>query len=137
MSRSGYSEDCDHLNLYRGNVARTLASRRGQAFLAELATALDAMPQKRLVSDLLVENGEACAMGAVALKRGLDVSKVDPDDSHAVGSLFGISSMMAAEIAYINDDDHSHSCETPEQRWERVRKWVTENSRSTAMEGTS
>lgn len=130
MSRSGYSEDCEHLNLYRGNVARTLASRRGQAFLDEMAAALDAMPQKRLVSDLLVEDGEACAMGAVALKRGLDVSGIDPDDSGAVGALFGISRMMAAEIAYINDDEHSHSRETPEQRWERVRKWVAENTQS-------
>lgn len=129
MSRSGYSEDCENLGLYRANVDRTVASRRGQAFLTEMAAALDAMPEKRLVADLLVDHGEVCAMGAVAIRRGLDVSGIDPDDSERVGSLFGISRMMAAEISYINDEV-GRSVETPEQRWDRVRKWVAENLRA-------
>jgi hypothetical protein len=33
MSRSGYSEDYEHMELYRANVDRTLAGKKGQAFL--------------------------------------------------------------------------------------------------------
>ncbi len=132
MSRSGYSDECENLNLYRANVDRTIAGRRGQAFLAEMAAALDAMPDKRLVAGLLVEDGEACAMGAVALRRGLDVSRIDDSEASELGSLFGISRIMAAEIAYINDEcgeRYGRPSETPEERWTRVRAWVAENTR--------
>ena len=40
MSRSGYKE-CEQgaLNLYRANVDRTIAGKRGQTFLREMAAA--------------------------------------------------------------------------------------------------
>ncbi len=37
MSRSGYQDDCEGLNLYRGTVRRAIRGKRGQAFLRELA----------------------------------------------------------------------------------------------------
>lgn len=125
MSRSGYSEDCEMWDLirWRGAVKSGIRGNRGQAFLKEMLAALDAMPQKRLIADELEKDGQVCAMGAVGLKRGIDMSWIDPDDRGQVAETFGISRAMAAEIAYENDDRH----ETPEHRWSRMRLWVTEN----------
>ncbi len=139
MSRSGYSDDCENLNLYRGNVDRSLAGRRGQAFLAEMAAALDAMPDKKLSAKVLARDGEACALGVVAIKRGLDVSTIDETEPEDVAAAFGISRVMAAEIAYVNDEcgggyrngKFADTDDTSAQRWERVRKWVAEHTKGT------
>ena len=107
MSRSGYSEDCDGWDLirWRGAVASAIRGRRGQAFLREMEEALEAIPDKRLISgELVSSDGECCAMGAVAMKRQMDVSDVDPEDRDAVAALFGIAPAMAAEIAFRNDE---------------------------------
>jgi hypothetical protein len=126
MSRSGYSDDCDsnYIYLYRGMVERTLAGKRGQAFLKELATAMDAMPTKRLIARELVRaDGEMCTIGVVCKSRGLDVTDVDVEDADAVGDLVNIARSMAAEIEYENDECGERD-ETPEQRWTRMRNWV-------------
>lgn len=134
MSRSGYSEDCDNVNLYRGTVERAISGKRGQAFLQELAAAMDVMPEKRLIANkLIAETGEMCTIGVVCKSRGLDVSKVDVWDADSVGSLVGIARSMAAEIEYENDES-GRSDETPEQRWTRMRNWVSENLRPSAIE---
>lgn len=129
MSRSGYNEgDCDsnYLYLYRGMVERSLAGKRGQMFLRELAKEMDAMPAKRLItSELIAESGEVCAIGVVCKARGLDVSKIDVYEPDQVGGLVGISRSMAAEIEYENDEG-GRCTETPEDRWERIRAWVAE-----------
>lgn len=52
MSRSGYADWCDDnwaMIRWRGAVASAVRGKRGQAFLRELATTLDAMPEKRLI----------------------------------------------------------------------------------------
>lgn len=131
MSRSGYCEDGDFddnsLYLYRATVDRSLAGKRGQTFLKELARAMDAMPEKKLIrSELVTETGEVCTIGVVCKARGLDVSKVDEYCPEEVGKLVGIARSMAAEIEYENDDCGPDS-ETPEQRWTRMRKWVEDN----------
>ena len=126
MSRSGYSEGCDYINLYRATVDRAINGKRGQAFLKELAKALDDMPDKKLIREQLVsEVGECCTIGAVCKARGIDVSEVDPHDPEVVGKLVGISRQMAAEIEFENDE----RCEndTTELRWTRMRKWVSDN----------
>lgn len=126
MSRSGYCDDGDYEygQLYRNSVDRAIQGKRCQAFLKELATALDAMPEKRLIeAELISESGEVCAIGSVCKARGLDVKGIDVNDSEAVGKLVGISRSMAAEIEYMNDEWGRHD-ETPEQRWEKMRKWV-------------
>lgn len=128
MSRSGYSDDCDsnYLYLYRGTVTRTINGKRGQAFLIEMAKAMDAMPEKRLIpEELISKTGEVCAIGTVCKARGIDVSGVDLEDPESVGKLVGISRTLAAEIEYENDEGGPYrKNETPEERWVRVRKWV-------------
>lgn len=127
MSRSGYSEDCSNLGLWRGNVERAIRGRRGQAFLREMADALDAMPVKELVADDLVRDSEhVCALGAVAVFRGQDVSKLDIYDGEEVGQTFGIARHLAQEVAYVNDEAGPRKGETPAERWQRMRAWVSE-----------
>lgn len=131
MSRSGYHDDCDsnYLYLYRAVVERTINGKRGQSFLRELASVMDAMPEKRLISsELIMENGEMCTIGTVCKSRGLDMHGVDVEDAESVGRLVGISRSMAAEIEYENDETGPVN-ETPEQRWERMRKWVEKSLR--------
>jgi hypothetical protein len=132
MSRHGYSDDCDD-NLAAGRWAGRLASairgKKGQAFLRELRDAMDAMPEKRLISEELVTaDGDCCALGCVAKARGLDVSKVDPEEPDVVAGVFGITEVLACEVAYQNDEAYPayHVACTPELRWKAVRRWLDE-----------
>lgn len=122
MSRSGYSDDCENIQLWRGNVERAIKGKKGQEFFRELLAALDALPQKRLVPHVLVQDGECCALGAVAIARGMDVSKIDESEPDQVAAAFGIREMLAQEIAYMNDEYQRRN--TPEERWQRIRDWV-------------
>lgn len=128
MSRSGYSDDgeCDHLELYRGTVERAIHGKRGQKFLRELFVALDAMPEKILIShELINKNGQCCTIGVFCKAKQIDVSKIDYEDPEEVGRAVGISRSMAAEIEYENDE--RKRSETPEERYMRMRKWVSDN----------
>src|SRR5690348_13620283 len=113
MSRSGYTDDCDNVCLWRAAVDSALHGKRGQAFLREMLAALDALPNKRLIVNELVSDGECCALGAVALKRGTDVAAVDTYDPDQLSDVFGIAPAMAAEIMWINDERRAA---TPEER---------------------
>lgn len=125
MSRSGYTDDCDNLNIYRATVKRAIRGKRGQAFLHELAKTLDEMPDKKLItSELISEDGSVCAIGSICKARGLDISEVDVYEADQVGALVNISKSLAAEIEYENDEGAYRSDETPGQRWIRMRKWV-------------
>lgn len=127
MSRSGYSDDCENVWLWRGAVQRAINGKRGQAFLKELAATMDAMPEKRLIkSELISETGEMCTIGTVCRARGLNIENIDIYNSEEVGRLVNISRAMAAEIEFENDEC-GHSLETPEQRWARMRKWVDDS----------
>lgn len=137
MSRSGYSDDIEdnwrHI-CWRGAVTSAIKGARGQAFLRELATALDSMPVKRLVTEELQTDGEFCTLGVVGNARGLDMAVIDPDAPETVAEKFGLASAMVREIVYENDEyggtwqwvegKQQYVRETPEQRWTRMRKWV-------------
>lgn len=128
MSRSGYIDDWDgddwQYALCRGRVVRAFQGKRGQAFLKEMLATLDAMPEKRLIADdLETADGAVCAIGSVGKARGIDMSKLDPEDADSVAATFGIASSMAREIVWMNDEGGDHK-ETPEHRYERIRKWV-------------
>lgn len=125
MSRSGYSDDCENVQLWRANVGRAIKGKKGQEFFKELLAALDALPSKRLIPHELVSDGECCALGAVAIWRGLDVANIDESEPEEVAAALGIRSMLAQEVAYMNDE--YQRLNTPEERWQRIRNWVTSN----------
>lgn len=126
MSRSGYSDDLDsgELNCWRGAVKSAIRGTRGQSFLKDLLAALDAMPVKRLIAHELEKGGEVCAIGALGTARHMQMQALDPEDRDSVGTAFNIAGALAAEVVYMNDEGGFH--ETPEQRYERMRKWVAD-----------
>ena len=128
MSRSGYVDSYDfdtwEFVRWRGAVRSAIRGKRGQAFLLKMRDALDAMEPKRLLADVLVAPDGCCAMGSVAVQQDIDTSRVDPDDRDEVAKLFDIAPALAAEIAYLNDDDCRYS--SPENRWKLLRNWVEE-----------
>ncbi len=127
MSRSGYSDDLDQkdLAMWRGRVMSAMRGKRGQRLLLDLRAALDAMPEKRLIADELVNaDGECCALGCVGLARGMsNLHEIDPEDAEQVAKAFDIAEPLAQEIVFENDDDWGGQT-SPESRWKRMRQWV-------------
>ncbi|QDH70884.1 hypothetical protein [Marilutibacter alkalisoli] len=134
MSRSGYSDDCDDnldFGRWRGRVAQATRGKRGQQLLRDLAAAMDAMPEKKLIAHNLTDaNGCHCALGAVAARRGIDTAAiefpVDPwdveiEDTERVAEALDIAYPLACEVMFINDESYAKS---DEERWQFVRKWV-------------
>lgn len=137
MSRSGYSDDCDGWALirWRGAVTSAIRGRRGQAFLRELAAALDALPEKKLISGQLEqpETGEVCALGSVARRRGINMRPeddgLDPEDNETLAKTFNIAEALVKEIAYLNDEEwrdwgHKDEKKGANARWHYMRRWV-------------
>ena len=125
MNRSGYGAcDEDEADAWWRDVANAIASPKGQAFLRELAAALDALPDKALIAkELIDEEGNCCAVGAVCKARGIDATHMD---SAAVAEWLGAPLLLVAEIIDRNDCYHN---DTPETRWQRVRRWVDKRIR--------
>ena len=131
MSRSGYNDEADDMwahIMWRGAVAASVKGKRGQEFLRELIAALDAMSEKRLISDALIRKGEVCAIGSVGVARGISMDGLDPEDADRVSKAFNIAPAMAREIVFMNDEAGAYN-ETPEQRWVRIRAWAGSNLR--------
>ncbi len=147
--RIGYSDDEAHpgqFALYRANSSRQIAGRKGQAALRDLERALLELPTKRLISGSIAKDGEVCAVGALlVLKRqGAGMTREgaiadlvtkyqneDPEDDYEdsgwntddVAADEGVAPVLVAwRLVELNDvilDDA-----TPEERYERVLKWV-------------
>ena len=133
MSRSGYIDDYDDVFpntywLYMANVDRAVNGKRGQKFFRDCLAALDAMPEKRLITESLVADGEYCTLGVLGNARGIDMTGLNPDDARRVGKVFGIAECIAREAVFENDENgwryNEAKDETPEQRWVRMRAWV-------------
>lgn len=130
MSRSGYSDDCDNdwrLICWRGAVKKAIEGKRGQAFFKEMLAALDAMPEKKLLSHDFITPKGVCAIGAVIKERGVNVADIDPEDDssrYPIAKRLGIAPAMAAEIMYENDESYYYGSETPEHRYTRMREWI-------------
>lgn len=148
MSRAGYSDDLDdsQIALWRGAVKSAIRGRRGQAFLKELATAMDEMPEKQLISNVGATDGCMCTLAVVAHARGLDIDKLNSlmsdDETEAVAKMLGIADAMGREIMFENDEGrgsdywlgegyqilpNSVGKTTEEKRWIAMRQWVDEN----------
>lgn len=68
MSRLNYSEDEDYpgqFGIWRANMARSLAGKRGKQALADLEAALLGLPEKRLIAHHLVKGDDVCGNGAL------------------------------------------------------------------------
>lgn len=132
MSRSGYSDDGDNIAMWRGQVANAIRGKRGQQFLRDLITGLDALPEKVLIANQLQDKdtGCVCALGAVGLKRGVELAPLEAaaedSDGDTLGRAFDVARQLALEVEYINDEAGWYQ-ETPRRRWERVRAWAIEN----------
>lgn len=134
---------------WRAQVQSAIRGKRGQAFLSELLAALDAMPEKRLVKQEFETEGEVCTLGCIARQRGIDMSKFDPEDcdvGNDIGPALGIAQQLAREIMYENDAFYSwdpvkgrirDDAKEAEARWIYMRKWISEQIRSTEGKGES
>lgn len=137
MNRACYSDGDDSgypMALWRGAVKSAIKGKRGQAFLKEMLTALDTMPDKRLIAGVLVDGGQVCALGRVAVQRGVDVSGVDVYDWLKLSDIFGISEALVREIEYENDDSIGSipGTDAGARRWDYMRKWVASQITSNA-----
>lgn len=128
--RSGYSDDFDpqHNALWRGRVTSAMRGARGQRLLRDLLHELAVMPRKRLISEELVgDDGDVCLLGAGWRKRGIhDIAAIDPSDHETLAKRFDVAACLIQEIEYVNDEA-AWKVETPEERYERVRRWLVEN----------
>jgi hypothetical protein len=88
--------------------------------------AMAALPERKLIANNLECDGAVCAIGSVGKSRGIDMSQLDPEDYNTVAGKFGIAEALAQEIVHLNDEA-GHRNETPEERFERMRKWIEEN----------
>lgn len=135
MSRSGYIDDSDTWASirWRGAVASAIRGGRGQAFFKELLVALDAMPEKRLITNVLKADGAFCTLGVLGAARGIDIDKIDPENPEEVASEFNIAAALAQEVVYMNDEYGSYwGNETPEERWKRMREWIASQIKEAA-----
>lgn len=127
MSRSGYNEGCSsewELICWRGAVTKAIKGKRGQAFLKEMLTCLDAMSDKKLIKEeLITPDGEVCAIGSVMKARGIDVTHVDVENAEHIAHLTGIAPALVREIEFINDEQWPHNV-SDELRFERIYDWV-------------
>ena len=94
MSRSGYTDECDGWEFvrWRGAVNSAIRGKRGQAFLNEMVTALDAMQEKRLLVRLAGDRGRRLLRargGRPCAQHGPDADR--PDDRETVARTFGIA----------------------------------------------
>lgn len=136
MSRSGYTDDDDdgRLAMWRGRVANATRGKRGQQFFRDLLVALDAIPDKSLITgELEASDGQVCAIGALGKARSVDMSKIEPDCLEQVAPAFDIAECLAREVVYMNDE-WGDSDETPQDRWTRMRSWVAKQIRVTPEE---
>lgn len=122
MSRCGLVEVDDNkaIALYREEVTKVIGEPQSQAFLREMAGALDELPEKYLIADELIDSdGGCCAIGAVCKARGLDVSAVDCYAPDQVAALVGVSQVLVSEI-----EQHNDCGVPPDVRWQYMRNWV-------------
>jgi len=94
-----------------------------RAFLRELADALDAMPERRLIPYALHGDEGVCALGCLVLRRGIDMSAIYLfPGSHTLSNLLGATRLIVQEVSNVNDRGGHKT--PPELRWKRVRTWV-------------
>ena len=64
-----------------------------------------------------------CALGAVGKARGLDMSKLAPEDIESVAAFFEIPRALAAEVVYMNDEGLFFRMDA-DLRYRKMREWI-------------
>jgi hypothetical protein len=117
---SRYSDDYDfdsnYCYLWESRVNQVIRGKRGQRMLREFIYALLELPERRLIAGHIVKNGEVCAVGALAKKRGVlescnESCDHDASDTARLGESLGLTYTLAWEIGYLNDVE----CPAPEK----------------------
>jgi hypothetical protein len=146
MNRSGYTEgeeDNWQWIKWRGAVASAIRGKRGQAFIRDLKTALEAMPDKKLIEkELMNTEGDVCAIGCIMKARGIDTATLDVDDYEHIAHLLGVNEKLVQEIEWENDNARVFRVgpyvgsgraaltfldTAPETRWRILHNWCERN----------
>tara|TARA_R110002153_G_scaffold9324_3_gene38608 strand:+ start:211 stop:636 length:426 start_codon:yes stop_codon:yes gene_type:complete len=136
MGRHGYNEGDGNNWQYikwAGMTASAARGKRGQAMLRELLAALDAMPDKKLITRSVVdEDGCCCTVGALLKEKEVPyldklVAAWEDEDILAewnddIAEDLDVSPVLLQEIEYANDE--MGFGESPSDRWFRMRAWV-------------
>jgi len=152
--RIDYNEDGDHMMyLWMGTATRAINGKPGQKILRELKAGLEALPEKRLVYSQVSDGKDVCAVGSLMLHRLMQIGKTreealailkkkytPPPHVEGLGPTelskdVGMTYTLAWEIMEKNDGNRSYKL-TPEERYERVLKWVTEQIKDEAPAAT-
>ena len=88
----------------------------------ELGEALDAMPVKELIDEVLFDGNECCSLGAWLRYRGLDVNF---DRQFSIAEALRIPTFIVSDIEFENDVKGPVG-ETNAERWTRMRAWANE-----------
>lgn len=145
MSRSDqdyYNDGPNTAGIWAATFRRAVRSERGQKVLTELLTALDAMPEHRLIrGDWCDTGGDVCALGALHVYRKTqqlgapwcEAQAVSAQElqEHYVGSLNG-STWTAFDLLgiqktiawFVADTNDAFGKETSEERWVRVYSYL-------------
>jgi hypothetical protein len=132
--------------LWEASLERAMSGRRGQQSLRDLEQALLELPEKRLISGRLANEGEVCVVGAlVAHRRVADgetreqvlssLEQMIPEEDQwgytdeweaeqetiLQAESVGLSLTIACTLSQLNDDFYKA---TPEERYEKVLAWV-------------
>lgn len=141
-SRFEYCDDGEGIpiGLWRNIVKRSITGKRGQEALRELEAALLALPQKRLISGFVRDEGNVCAVGALGLYREMQAGKSLDDALEALpewadndfetaeyGRDLGLTETLAWTIAEANDEKFSDM--SPEARYDAMLAWVRDRLR--------
>jgi hypothetical protein len=117
---------------YRGAVKSSISGRRGQEFLKELLKTIETLPKKELaVGAFLDSDGCACALGALALKRGHNPDELagchymEPE---RLAVFFGVATALVREIMFENDAALELFADRDRRRtWLRIHNWLNRN----------
>lgn len=114
MSRFHENDDFDsnYCYLWDSRVRQTIKGKRGQKMLREFIDALLELPSRRLIAGNIVKNGEVCAVGALAKKRGVDLEPwddgtADDDTTARLGVAMGLTYTLAFEMGFLNDVEYA------------------------------
>lgn len=127
MSRFSEGEcESNYAYLWPARVQQVIDGKRGQRILRELIDALLALPERRLIAGAIAKHGEVCAVGALAKKRGVELTTerdviIDgkwgkhvfdeweggDQETAELGASLGMTWTLAWEIGYKNDVEFS------------------------------